>query len=101
MTVVLTAINDGRRPPLAYTTVMTVLARLHRKGLAERAAQGRGYVYRAALDEQQVIERCTASAVDAVLERYGEAAVRHFALRLGALDAELRSGLERLAESKD
>jgi len=32
-------------PELAYTTVMTVLGRLHRKGLLDRATKGRGYVY--------------------------------------------------------
>jgi predicted transcriptional regulator len=58
-------------------------------------------VYRAALDEQQVIERCTAGAVDAVLARYGEAAVRHFAARLEHLDPDLRAALERLADTGD
>jgi predicted transcriptional regulator len=94
-------INAGRRPPLAYTTVMTVLARLHRKGLADRAGRGRGFVYRASLDEQQVIDQYTASAVDAVLARYGQAAVRHFTTRLVDLDPELRAALERLAEAQD
>lgn len=32
---------------LAYTTVMTVLTRLWRKGRVDRKAAGRGYVYRA------------------------------------------------------
>jgi len=31
--------------PLAYTTVMTVLARLHEKGQAGRERAGRGYAY--------------------------------------------------------
>lgn len=35
----------GRRR--AYTTVMTVLTRLHEKGLAERVLSGRAYLYRA------------------------------------------------------
>ncbi|MDL4815549.1 BlaI/MecI/CopY family transcriptional regulator [Actinomadura opuntiae] len=37
--------------PLAYTTVMTVLARLHEKGLAERERAGRGYAYSFLRDE--------------------------------------------------
>jgi predicted transcriptional regulator len=32
---------------LAYTTVMTVLARLHEKGLVAREREGRRYLYRA------------------------------------------------------
>lgn len=35
-----------RQHPLAYTTVMTILVRLWRKGLAERQPKGRAYAYR-------------------------------------------------------
>ena len=41
---------------LAYTTVMTVLDRLARKGAADRDKQGRGYLYRPAVSEQEVCE---------------------------------------------
>ena len=34
-----------RDPPLAYTTVMTVLDNLHRKGFVERRMEGRAYLY--------------------------------------------------------
>ncbi|KAB2370737.1 BlaI/MecI/CopY family transcriptional regulator [Actinomadura montaniterrae] len=37
--------------PLAYTTVMTVLARLHEKGQAGRERAGRGYAYTYQRDE--------------------------------------------------
>jgi predicted transcriptional regulator len=42
--------------PLAYTTVMTVLDRLARKGAADRDKQGRGYLYRPAVSQQEVCE---------------------------------------------
>lgn len=35
-----------RRPSLAYTTVMTVLDRLHDKGFVSRKKEGRAFVYR-------------------------------------------------------
>lgn len=35
-----------RRPPLAYTTVMTILVRLYEKGMLERHRDGRAYRYR-------------------------------------------------------
>ena len=34
-----------RQPPLAYTTVMTVMDNLHRKGFLTRVKQGRAYLY--------------------------------------------------------
>ena len=42
--------------PLAYTTVMTVLDRLARKGAADRDKRGRGYLYRPAVSQQEVCE---------------------------------------------
>lgn len=50
---------------LAYTTVMTTLARLHRKGMATRAREGRGYVYFPSIDEASH----TAAAMNALLRR--------------------------------
>lgn len=34
-----------RRPPLAYTTILTVMDKLHRKGFLERERHGRAYRY--------------------------------------------------------
>ena len=34
-----------RQPPLAYTTVMTVMDNLHRKGFLTRSMEGRAYRY--------------------------------------------------------
>jgi predicted transcriptional regulator len=39
---------DGR---LAYTTVMSTLARMHRKGLVSREPAGKGYAYTPTIDE--------------------------------------------------
>jgi predicted transcriptional regulator len=39
-----------RRPALAYTTVMTVLDRLHDKGFVSRAKEGRAFLYRPRID---------------------------------------------------
>lgn len=52
-------------PDLAYTTVMTILVRLHAKGLIERHKVGRAYAYRPVVDEQTVV----ADHVRALLER--------------------------------
>ena len=90
------SLNARRDRPLAYTTVMTVLARLHQKGWASRTPDGRHYVYRAAVDETELVDRSTAFAVEALLARYGTGALRHFAARLGDLDPPLRAALERL-----
>jgi predicted transcriptional regulator len=50
---------------LAYTTVMTTLTRLHRKGMVTRSRAGRGYVYSPIVDEADH----TAAAMNALLRR--------------------------------
>jgi len=40
---------------LAYTTVMTILVRLHDKGLIERTKVGRAYAYRPVVAETEVV----------------------------------------------
>ncbi len=40
--------------PLAYTTIMTTLDRLYRKGLLSRRKKGRAFVYEAACSKQEV-----------------------------------------------
>jgi predicted transcriptional regulator len=48
-------IRDGLATtrPRAYTTIMTIMGRLERKGIVERRKAGRGYVYKPALTAEQ------------------------------------------------
>lgn len=47
---------EGEGEALAYTTVMTVLVRLHKKGLVTREKDGQRYLYRAARGSPGVSE---------------------------------------------
>ena len=53
---------------LAYTTVQTVLVRLHDKGVVERRHQGRAYAYSPLLDEKDL----TARRMRSLLESEGD-----------------------------
>ena len=72
---VLDTLAPGRR--LAYTTVMTVLDNLHRKGWVRREMQGRAYLYRVVASR----EEATANALRSMLDSSGdsEAVLLHFA----------------------
>jgi predicted transcriptional regulator len=50
-------VRDQLGADLAYTTVMTVLARLSEKGLVTRERVGRAYAYSAVRDEAEVTAR--------------------------------------------
>lgn len=86
---VLESLNHRRRPPLAYTTVMTVLARLTDKGVLTREQVGRAFVYAPALGDEAAI------AVQGVVRDYGEAALAHFVEHAKA-DPKLHRRLRRL-----
>ena len=54
---------------LAYTTVMTVLGRLHDKGLLQRTSRGRAYAYTASLSESQLVAQRMNDALSATKDR--------------------------------
>jgi predicted transcriptional regulator len=56
----------AERLPRAYTTIMTIMDRLARKGIVERKKSGRAYVYRANL----TAEEARSQAIGHVIEKY-------------------------------
>lgn len=87
------------RRVLAYTTVMTILSRLHEKGLLERRPYSRGFAYRARYTPEELLDRLAGLAVTRILEDFGEAAVARFLERLSHLSPEQREALRRAARS--
>jgi predicted transcriptional regulator len=53
-----------RGRPLAYTTVLTVMERLLRKGAVTRAKQGRAFVYTPSISRNTMRERALTRLVD-------------------------------------
>lgn len=90
---VLGLLNEGRTQPLAYTTVMTVMARLAEKAILHQAISGRGYVYEAAVPDAASI------AVRNLVRDFGDAAVAGFVDEARA-DPKLRARLERLLRDR-
>lgn len=76
---------------LAYTTVMTILGRLHQKGRANRTERGRAFAYMAAVSESEL----AAEQMNAVLST---AADREGALGgfVGSMSNADRAALRRL-----
>lgn len=88
---VLDRLNRERRPPLAYTTVMTVMSRLADKHVLRRETNGRGYRYEAAVPDEAAI------AVRGIMRDFGEAAVAQFVDEARA-DPKLLRRLRRLLD---
>lgn len=62
-------VNQRLGTGLAYTTVMTVLTRLWKKGLADRVEQGRAFAYRAVFTESELATRRMCDTLDGVGDR--------------------------------
>lgn len=89
----------GRTRSLAYTTVMTIMTRLHGKGLLHRARDGKTYVYRPAFSREEHRERLSRDLVRGLVDEFGELALAQFAAELDGVDAAHRSALRRLVKS--
>lgn len=72
---------------LAYTTVVTILSRLHAKGVLERHKVGRAYLYAPVADEPGLAARRMARVLDGEADR--EAVLARFVSGLSDSDEEL------------
>lgn len=97
---VVEGLRRSQRRDHAYTTIMTVMSRLHEKHVLARERRGRQYIYRPAAPEPELIDRLSGVAVDRLVDRYGTAALRHFAVRLADLDPKTRRRLAALADEE-
>ena len=94
---VLEALNDRSEKQRAYTTVMTILARLERKGVLERQKHGKGFVYTPRATRDQYLQGRAQAQVEALVQEFGEVALVHFARQVDKLDASHREKLRSLA----
>jgi predicted transcriptional regulator len=94
---VLGALNRRSPSERAYTTVLTVMQRLDRKGLLRRTRDGRKDVYAPALTREEYARARVRAEVGAVVDEYGDVALAHFAHVMSQLDPKRRAQIRRLA----
>lgn len=82
-------LNQDRTEALAYTTVMTVLARLADRRVLARRLVGRAYVYEALVTDAPEL------AVRELIRDYGEETIAHFVDKVSA-ELAVRARLTRL-----
>jgi predicted transcriptional regulator len=94
---VMDALNERAEKPRAYTTYMTIMARLHRKGVLDRRREGNTDVYAPMLDRDDYMTARARADVEGLVAEYGDVALSHFAQQVARLDPERRRALQRLA----
>ncbi len=91
---------DGK---VAYTTVMTTLDRLYRKGLLERTKRARAFLYAAAASRAELDEIVASDVVSGLLDGEWSAPLpflSNLVDAVGERDRALLDALERLVKSK-
>jgi predicted transcriptional regulator len=93
-------VRDRLDADLAYTTVVTILSRLHDKGVLERRKVGRAYAYAPVADEPGLAARRMARVLDGEADR--EAVLARFVSGLSESDEELLRQMlgDRTAEER-
>ena len=94
---VMQALNKRTRTDRAYTTYMTVMARLHKKGLLARTRDGKTDYYNPVYDRDEYMALRAEAEVDELVSQYGDVALSHFARQMASLDPARRRALQRLA----
>ncbi len=95
----------GRRE-LAYTTVMTTMARLAGKGLLERDTSGLAHRYRPTVSREEYAQTTVTSVVDWLVAAFPEPAMNYFVEKIDdgvdpRLVTSLRDRIDRLRDSED
>jgi predicted transcriptional regulator len=81
------AVQEELDPPLAYTTVQTMLNILERKGKLKRELEGRAYVYSATITEAKALGQGARDLIDRMFGGSSEALVMSL-LKNGDIDAK-------------
>jgi predicted transcriptional regulator len=91
------ALNKRASKARAYTTYMTIMARLHKKGVLDRRREGKTDLYAPKLDRDEFMASRARAEVDGLVAQYGDMALSHFARQVASLDPARRRALQRLA----
>ena len=88
------------KPPLAYTTIQTMLNILERKGKLRRQLKGRAYVYSARISESRVLGQGLRDLIERMFGGSSEALVMSL-LRNGQIDAKKLAQLTEKFEQQE
>jgi predicted transcriptional regulator len=92
---VMVALNPVAPKQRAYTTYMTIMARLHKKGLLSRRREGKTDYYTPEHTRDDYLALRARSEVAALVDQFGDVALSHFAQQIAQLEPARRRALQR------
>jgi predicted transcriptional regulator len=94
-------LNGRASKPRAYTTYMTIMARLDGKGLLKRRREGKADHYSGVFSRDEYRELRAQSEVQALVSEFGDVALAHFARQMNELDPDRLRQLRRIARRSE
>lgn len=91
---------DRGKTERAYTTIMTIMTRLDRKGLLRRQRRGKTDHYTPVWSRDAYLDARAEAEVGELVDEFGDVALAHFARQMNKLDPERREQLRRLARGQ-
>jgi len=85
----------------AYTTVMTTMARLHRKGLLSRKLEGTAFRYTAKVDRGGWLQRWSRTVIESLMPSLDEGSVAYFVSEANKTSPELLAALRRALQERE
>lgn len=79
--------------PVAYTTVLTVIQRLHEKGLVAKRADQKAFVYSARVSKETYSKTLAQSFLKKFIHSFGEIGIASFAHSIDSLSEDERQRL--------
>jgi BlaI family transcriptional regulator, penicillinase repressor len=98
---VLETLNGRGGAQRAYTTILTVMQRLHAKDVLRRERRGRRDVYVPTLTRDGYAQARAGVEFGELVSEYGDVALAHFARHMAQLDPKRREQIRRLAGGGD
>ena len=89
----------SKRRQIAYTTVMTIMARLVNKGVLVRHMSGPSYLYKPKVSKEQFVARAVHGIFSSAVSSLGEEVLAHFIKEIQKISPKKRQDLlKKLSE---
>lgn len=89
----------SRKRKIAYTTVMTIMGRLTKKGFLKTKASGKAYIYQTALSKDKFLTKVSRQIIQNLISSFGDTAIAHFTKELEKIPADKKQKLARILKN--
>jgi len=86
----------GKRRKIAYTTVMTIMARLTDKGVLVRRLKGLSYLYKPRVTKEQFIAKAVHGIFSSAVSTLGKEVLTHFVKEIQKINPKKRQQLLKM-----